>query len=416
MIPIDGGLKHRSASAGANYEEEVLPQIEQLLLHGRIDAAQRTLEAHLKQDPRSEAAITDLATLYHAGHRTDDARRLLAAYIEVAPKSLLARKRLAIMELIAGKISDSLTAIEPVMAATPRDPEALRICGDIATALKRPDHARAFYQRTLAISPDDAETRARLDALGTAPGESAARENTPAQRQFDCFILKADGYARLREDIAAIRSVPSLRIVTLRRLSSQPPGGPLDIVAVLSSRDTSNAAAEARLQSISSRFVLQFNQPKVEQALRELQLPPLAHFTREANAEIAAPYHIAPFQRYLLHQVGLEQLRANIVGASGLRITDTPHYQYATGNRGPYLRYHEENAGLRLDEDHFPESFDWQIKNYDPAADAFSGKRSYILAVRTGPATFLILDGLHRAAILAARRAATFIVAEPIFG
>ena len=675
-----------STSAAARSEAEPIPpcpplyaealrgQIEQLLSGGQTQAAVRALESFNRVAPDDEEATADLAVLYHASRRATDARILLGAFVAAHPEGLLARKRLALMELIAGDAKSALAIVEPVLVRTPADAEALRIVGDIAAAMKRPERARTFYLEALKSAPGDAETQGRLDALPpkAAAQVTAARVFSDRLALGDFFAQVPVPYAVLRlspdfphyqanEDIdilcadreplrAHIRSIGArheangFRVVeslhdghlhidffaagaskldfrfdileglasyakiridpawtgallgrcqTLQRggvalrVPAQPDEHALRLLEYLQYRDIrpekikhleavlatgstdflvplaahtdlklsiGNQAVACELPLVAAparavvpgaaagtarpridyfliwghglqhtreileiirgqdafdilsiyrrnvgdmaRFVQRvyecdsvpmqhliaktryllnvpsevllvvarnrqpreayygegpfrhiqcarvkavkelvrdrFNprvdgkrtehhvihasdyQSQTEHVLRVMGLPGIAEHQREPNPRLLAPHHIAPFTNYRLHEVPIAQLRANILGQGTVSIEATPHYQYALGNRAPYIDYQSRYAGQQLTDDHYPEAFDRLLASYDPARDERGGKRSYILALPRAGGEFLVIDGVHRAALLAARGVESCTIAEPL--
>jgi hypothetical protein len=256
------------------------------------------------------------------------------------------------------------------------------------------------------------------------PGQPASQE-----KMVECIVVLGDASARAASILAAVRARAELRIIAnnqrqvasssrlLTQLRSEPEStgaeDPAQALLIIAARRAGVAA-----KSFEAASGVSFHAQKeetVERTLAVFNLPPIGYFLREPNPEILAPYHLEPFARFALHQVPLANLRANLIGRSGIRIQETPHFLYASGDREPYLRYHANHMGRQLTDDHFAESFDRQIASYDPASDAAAGRKSYILGVRRSAEQFLIIDGLHRASILAARGVETVTLAEPLY-
>ena len=150
---------------------------------------------------------------------------------------------------------------------------------------------------------------------------------------------------------------------------------------------------------------------QVAHVLAVLGLPPLAHYEAEAHAEIDAPYHLGPLGPLERQLLPMDTLCANIIGQGLVAVRDTPHYQYALGNQAPYRSYHAEHFGTTLTDDHLPEAFDAMLRDFRYAEPQPNGKRSLVVVRPLGDGRYRILDGLHRAAILAARGASSVDVA-----
>ncbi len=675
-----------STSAAARSEAEPIPprpplyaetlrgEIEQLLSAGQAQAAVRALESFNREAPDDEEATSDLAVLYHASRRATDARILLGAFVAAHPDGLLARKRLALIELIAGDAKSALAIIEPVLVRAPADAEALRIVGDIAVAMKRPERARAFYLEALKSAPGDAETQSRLAALPSTPAAQPAPARAfsdrlalgeffaqvpipyavlrlspdfphyqanedidllcanreplrahlrsvgaryeaigfrveeslhdghlhldffapgasrldfrfdlleglgsyskiridpawtsallgrcrtlqqggatvsvpaqpdeqalrlleylqyrdirpeklkhlqhvlasgstdflrplaahtdlklsignqavscelplgaaalrpvepaaapgPARPRVDYFLIWGHGLTHAREILEIIRAqdafdilsiyrrnvgdmarfvqrvyecdaVPMQHLIAKTRYLLQVP--PEVLLVVARNRQPREAYYGegpfrhiqcARVKEVKERVRERFNprvggkrtehhvihasdyQSQTEHVLRVMGLPGVAAHEREPNPRLLAPHHIAPFTNYRLREVAIAQLRANILGLGAVPIEATPHYQYAQGERAPYIDYQARYAGQQLTDDHYPEAFDRLIASYDPARDERGGKKSYILAAPRAGGELLVLDGVHRAALLAARGVKTCTIAEPL--
>jgi len=154
---------------------------------------------------------------------------------------------------------------------------------------------------------------------------------------------------------------------------------------------------------------------QVENVLKVLGLPPPAFYTRQQNPDLDVPFHIEPFDDYLVKEVDTDSLYANILGVGVVQITQTPHYKYLTGDRAVYQNYHKKYFGKQLTEDHFPEAYDLMLSNFKYDYITKDGRRSLILAKALKDNKYQILDGVHRAAILKHRGVKTVTIAEPVY-
>ena len=142
---------------------------------------------------------------------------------------------------------------------------------------------------------------------------------------------------------------------------------------------------------------------QVEHVLQVLGLPSLEYYKRVPHPDIDAPYHLGKIDQYEIIDVSTECLYANILGRGILRIQDTPHYRYVSGKRADYLQYHQKHCGIALTDDHYPEAFDRMINNFSYNSRTASGKQNLIVAKKLWDGKYQILDGVHRASILAYR-------------
>ncbi len=150
---------------------------------------------------------------------------------------------------------------------------------------------------------------------------------------------------------------------------------------------------------------------QVAHVLSVLGLPPLAHYQAEPHPDIDAPYHLGPLGPLEIRTVPSDALFASILGQGLVAVRDTPHFQYATGHQAPYRSYHAQHFGTTLTDDHLPEAFDAKIRDFRYGNRLSNGKRNLIIAKPIGDGRYQILDGVHRAAILAARGADTIDIA-----
>ena len=113
----------------------------------------------------------------------------------------------------------------------------------------------------------------------------------------------------------------------------------------------------------------------------------LSYFTR--NEGTPFPYHIKR-RPYVETEVDLKSLRGNILGMGMVSLIETPQYQYAIGNKQPYIDYFYKYFGKGLHEDHFPEKFD-DMLSWDRLDPVLTRGRD------------IIIDGGKRACIRLAR-------------
>lgn len=154
---------------------------------------------------------------------------------------------------------------------------------------------------------------------------------------------------------------------------------------------------------------------QVEHVLKVLDLPPLTYYTRRPNRELDVPFHIEPFDDYLVKEVDIDNLYASILGEGVVSITQTPHYKYLTGEKAVYQDYHKQYFGKQLTEDHFPEAYDLMFSNFRYDYMTSDGRRSLILAKGLDNNKYQILDGVHRAAVLKYQGVKTVTTAEPVY-
>jgi hypothetical protein len=140
---------------------------------------------------------------------------------------------------------------------------------------------------------------------------------------------------------------------------------------------------------------------QVEHVLKVMGLPSMEHYKISPHPDIDAPYHLGKIDHLEIVNASIDDLRANILDRGLLCVTDTPHYRYVSGEKADYIQYHQKYMGTMLTDDHFPEVFDKMIQHFHYDDIIESGKHNLIVAKQTPDGKYQILDGVHRAAILA---------------
>jgi hypothetical protein len=133
---------------------------------------------------------------------------------------------------------------------------------------------------------------------------------------------------------------------------------------------------------------------QTEYILKELGMPNLDYYRKNENKEYYFPYHIEYQQPTEIFK-DIDDLKINIIGKGPVSITQTPHYQYAIGNKDEYTNYFYNNFGVKLCEDHFPEAFDNLINKFNVNYLRPDNKKTGIIVNSQN----LILDGVHRLSI-----------------
>jgi hypothetical protein len=134
------------------------------------------------------------------------------------------------------------------------------------------------------------------------------------------------------------------------------------------------------------------------------------------NPNLCLPYYIPKFDKFTIRRVNLSQLRCNILRwtkesfwKEAIEVEKTPHFLYLKGNAGPYKEYLNKFMGGLLTCDYSVEKLMELSQNFSYLEPPYTN--SYILAREFNPNRYLILDGVHRVAILKFRGIDSFPVA-----
>lgn len=135
-----------------------------------------------------------------------------------------------------------------------------------------------------------------------------------------------------------------------------------------------------------------------------------------SNPNLSLPYYIHKFDKFAIQFVNLSQLRCNILMGTkesfwkeALEIEKTPHFLCLTGNAASYKEYLAEFMGGPLTCDYSVEKLMELSQNFTYLEPPYA--TSYILTKEFKPSQYLILDGVHRAAVLRVRYINSFPVA-----
>jgi len=145
----------------------------------------------------------------------DKAAQVYREAVERSAESTLARKRLADVCMLQGKLDEARSVIDGVIKDTPADPAALVIAGRIAAHQNKGDEAERLMTKALELDPDYGEARVRLAELYAGPYPMKALDILSAVDTSDRSFEKAQ---LLRADINTRRVRLTEAILDLRRL------------------------------------------------------------------------------------------------------------------------------------------------------------------------------------------------------
>ncbi len=150
----------------------------------------------------------------------------------------------------------------------------------------------------------------------------------------------------------------------------------------------------------------------VDSTLKILEFPTTSALQR-THRDFFTPWFITPPKKYKVEMVKVSTLKigcgvsaGKCVKGSSVKVSDSPHYAFASGDEDVYASYYTSGrlAGV-LTDDHTVESFHQLQKSFDPnkypsCMCGYDGvqRKSMILIDKNGR----IMDGAHRASILLA--------------
>lgn len=144
-------------------------------------------------------------------------------------------------------------------------------------------------------------------------------------------------------------------------------------------------------------------------------------FREPGHPLIDIPYHLdafPPFLDFELVWVPFRYVYSTVLGgrpdaptAQTVHIDDAPHVRFLNGDTEPYTEYVRTFSGSFLLDGHHPDDFRKLAAGFSYLEPPH--ERSYVVAERQRPDRYVVLDGLHRAAIVRSLGGAGLIVAVP---
>jgi tetratricopeptide (TPR) repeat protein len=152
-------------------------EIQPLLNNGDPHKAISLLEKLLQSYPSFALAHNDLGVLYYHTGDKENSRRHYERAVELMPANINFQKNLADFLFVEeAKVEEALQIYVNILSTRPDDVETLLITAHICVALKKFDDAKDFYERVLALAPDNEDASKNLQALNSRQiGQPPAR-------------------------------------------------------------------------------------------------------------------------------------------------------------------------------------------------------------------------------------------------
>jgi hypothetical protein len=159
------------------------------------------------------------------------------------------------------------------------------------------------------------------------------------------------------------------------------------------------------------------NEAQVDNMLKIFGFKDGIEFLRNVpNPILSLPYYLPKFEEFTIRCVSSSQVYCNILRGTResfrketVQIEETPHFAFLTGDMTSYAEYLSKFMGGPLTCDYSAANFVALSKNLAYLEHPYA--TSYILMREVQPNQYLILDGVHRAAILKFRGVDNFAVA-----
>jgi tetratricopeptide (TPR) repeat protein len=142
----------------ASVNEPRLMEAAAALCEGRVAVAERILRPYLKERPTDVSAIRMLAETGTRLGRYDDAGKLLARCMELAPGFIAARHNYATVLYRQGKSSEAIAQLEILLKSDPRNPSYRNLMSAALARLGEHQRAIALYEEILKEHPGQPKT------------------------------------------------------------------------------------------------------------------------------------------------------------------------------------------------------------------------------------------------------------------
>ena len=162
------GLACQTAEACLNLEsaEDAYGRIQEKLSSLTPSAAIVELEKLVESHPDFAIGHNDLGVLYYNNGNKEKALHHYRRAAHLQPENITLQKNLADFLFVEeAKVEEALQIYVNILATNPHDVETLLITGHICVALKRFGDAKEFYERVLALAPDNKDANRNLQAL-----------------------------------------------------------------------------------------------------------------------------------------------------------------------------------------------------------------------------------------------------------
>ena len=146
-------VKATSANVPPHALSGHMPSTEEMKQMGDTKAA--PLLEKLKKDPNNTSLLMQVGSIYHSAHQFKEAATWYSKAVEVDPKNVPARTKLAISLYRSGNVDEALKQLNQALAVEPHDPNALFNLGMIRLQGKRDNKgALAAWQKLLKTNPN----------------------------------------------------------------------------------------------------------------------------------------------------------------------------------------------------------------------------------------------------------------------
>jgi len=195
------------AGSGRKSSDELYLKSRNCAENGRTGDAIEALEGLVSENPEHALAHNDLGVLYQRGG--DPARAMVHQKIasDLQPDNDIFAKNLVGLYLEQGMTDEAIHALLDQLRRHPEDVETITALGNISLSVDRPQEARTFFEKVLALEPWNQAAREAVASL--APSAPPPCQPAPPAPQAD--IIAAAPAAKKQEPASLDQLLARLR-------------------------------------------------------------------------------------------------------------------------------------------------------------------------------------------------------------
>ncbi|MBL8200249.1 MAG: tetratricopeptide repeat protein [Chromatiales bacterium] len=189
-----------------------------------VDKAEAALKTFIEQNPDAGKLRVALGELYESTDRPVDARKAYAALAERSPKSvegLIARNRVAALDIRAGKMDDGRAMVDKILVDAPDDPGALLLRSGLRFNDGKFDDAVADLRLVLRKEPNNDRALLLLAQAYVRQNEVALAKDT-YRRLLEVAPDSPDGLQQLAVLYVGNKEYGEAEALLRKRLEKQP--------------------------------------------------------------------------------------------------------------------------------------------------------------------------------------------------
>lgn len=162
-------LAQKRAPANVNLR---FAQASVALRERKFEECTEHLAAVFRIVPRHMPGLLLKGSMHFASNQLQQAELAFSAYLTLQPGHIYARKMLAAVLLRKDQAQSAIMLLEPILPYVDKDAELFALMGEAHMQLGFTRKAKEYYEKSVAIDPDNAGTRTKLGVAQVRTGEA----------------------------------------------------------------------------------------------------------------------------------------------------------------------------------------------------------------------------------------------------